>query len=532
MTYKGSEVNKQTLDPTLQQEITNATNKANNSWQKGAFNDTNITNLSAYSASKTLYFNDWDADNSKLDSMYINIPVGNGFSGLVKLTLTSDYNFGNAMGGAEIVYNVAKIGEEVFLNTMIINSISQHFATCFYVKPLVSAASRLYIPITKAPTTRNAINIKVEIFSSLAIFDVVNNITLERDSLISQPHPWTPQTPTALMPNTYNATNTITNVGVNRATRVFPQVNWKGAQSTPELWESILIMNKPVWGILELDIAGYSAASGGAKIIVELGISVPNDTTSPSVEFRNIMKVVTASAGFTDNFYVRVEHRPSSRYLIIQVFKRIYNDPVSVVATFTSTASPQAAFETLKGFSDGVNYTSGITIPTTLQKDFDTRITENFTLFSSFKQKIASATTDKGVPTNADATSDQMAANIRAIQSGGYISNTIQSSPAPVTFTYLNGTTQLMNHVDIIGLPFTPKAIIVQANTGGGNMSMTLYTSVTDAYGYANTSKIFLENQGYYSSSPNHNFQTLSYGGGLRIPVTSANYTYTYHAFG
>ncbi len=152
--------------------------------------------------------------------------------------------------------------------------------------------------------------------------------------------------------------------------------------------------------------------------MVELGINIPNDTSSPSVEFRNVMKVVTASKGFTDNFYVRVEHRASARYLILQVFKRNYNDPVSVVATFTSTVSSNAAFDTLKGFSDGVNYTNGITIPTTLQKDFDTRITENFTLFSSFKQKIASATTDMGVPTNADATSDQMAANIRAIKTG------------------------------------------------------------------------------------------------------------------
>lgn len=532
MTYKGSEVNKQTLDPTLQQEITNATNKANNSWQKGAFNDTNITNLSASSASKTLYFNDWDTDNSKLDSMYINIPVGNSFSGLIKLTLSGSWYVGNSMGGAEVVYNVSKVAETTGINTMTITHISPQFANCFYIKSLVVQDTRLYIPITKAPNTNNAISLKVEIFSQTNIFNVVNTITLARDATISQPYPWTSQNATLLLANTYNTSNTITNIGVNRATRVFPQVNWKGAQSTPELWESILIMNKSVWGILELDIAGYSASSGGAKIVVELGISVPTDTTSPSVEFRNIMKVVSASQGFTDNFYVRIEHRPSVRYLIIQVFKRVYNDPVSVVATFTSTVSPQAAFETLKGFSDGVNYTNGISIPTELQKDFDTRIKENFTLFSSFKQKIASATTDKGVPTNADATGDQMASNIRAIQAGGYKQGTIQSNASPVTFTYVNGTTQLMPHVDIIGLPFAPKVIILQANTGSGNMSMTVYTNVTDAYGYAGTSKIFLQNQSVYPNSPNHNFHTLAYGGGLRIPVTSSSYSYTYHAFG
>ena len=168
--------------------------KVDNSWQKDVYNDTDITNLGFMSASKVFRFDEWDVDNSKLDSMYINIPVGNAFSGLVKLTLTSNYNFGNAMGGAEIVYNVAKVGEDVFLNTMTINHISPDFATCFYVKPLVSMSERMYIPITKAPNTRNPINIKVEIFSAYAIFDAVNNITLARDSSISQPHPWTPQT--------------------------------------------------------------------------------------------------------------------------------------------------------------------------------------------------------------------------------------------------------------------------------------------------------------------------------------------------
>jgi len=41
-----------------------------------------------------------------------------------------------------------------------------------------------------------------------------------------------------------------------------------------------------------------------------------------------------------------------------------------------------------------------------------------FTLFGDKNTKIASAITDKGVPTSADATGDQMAANIRAIQTG------------------------------------------------------------------------------------------------------------------
>jgi len=204
MAYQGNQIDYNNLNNELKLKVDKAEGvesqvqalspKVSNSWQKNVFNDADITNIGNSSASKVFRFDKWDDDNSKLDSLYINIPVGRAFSGLVKLTLTSNYNFGNAMGGAEIVYNVAKVEEDVFLNTMTINNISQHFATCFYIKPLVTSASRMYIPITKAPTTRNAIDIKVEIFSSLAIFDVVNNITLALDPTISQPHPWTPQT--------------------------------------------------------------------------------------------------------------------------------------------------------------------------------------------------------------------------------------------------------------------------------------------------------------------------------------------------
>ncbi len=204
MAYQGNQINYNNLNDELKVKVDKAegvesqvsalSSKVDNSWQKGVYNDTDIINLGYSSASKVFRFHEWDDDNSKLDSLYIDILVGRAFSGLIKLTLASDYHIGNAMGGTEIVYNVAKVGEDVFLNTMTINNISPDFAKCFYVKPLVSEASRLYIPITKAPNTRNPINIKVEIFSAYATFDVVNEITIARDPMISQPHPWTPQT--------------------------------------------------------------------------------------------------------------------------------------------------------------------------------------------------------------------------------------------------------------------------------------------------------------------------------------------------
>lgn len=413
------------LETEVNEHLVQMKPKVNNSWQKGVYNDVNITNLSAVSASKVLNFSNWDADNSKLDSLYINIPVGNSFSGLIKLTLAGSWLVGNSMGGAEVVFNVSKIGETTYFNTMQINQISSQFAKCFYIKPLVVQDTRLYIPITKAPNTRNDINIKVDIFSIANIFNVVSNITLDRDSAISQAHPWNLQTPFTI--NTYNPSNTITNIGVNRATRVFPQVNWKEAGI--ELWETSFSLPSSVWGILELDIAGYSACSGGAKIVVELGINVTSQS-QPSTVFKNVMKVVTSSDGFMENFYVEVEHRPEVRGLYIKVYKRKYNDPITVVATFTSTVSPMSAFDLLEGFHDGWLFNNIAEVPVVRQKDFDTRIKENFTLFSSFKQKIVSATTDKGVPTNADATGDVLATNIRAIPTGSKMQSGTMQIPA------------------------------------------------------------------------------------------------------
>lgn len=393
--------------------------KVDNSWKKGAYNDTNIDNLGKHSVTKifSITANDWKSS-TNVEFFQITIPIVN-FSGVLKLTYATSSGHSQAKGGAEVLFNIAKFTDTMHYHSKEIISISPSFAKDYFIRDLYHEQGHINIVLFKAPTARNPVTLKVE---AIGIYDTLFQemkdayaMVVDTGSPTNGGYPWTPQTVTALMASTYNDNNLITNVGANRATRTFPQVNWKGAQSTPELWESILIMTRPVWGILELDIAGYSAASGGAKIVVEIGINVPNDTTSPSIGFRNEMKIVTASAGFTDNFYVRVEHRPSARYLIIQVFKRIYNDPVSVVATFTSTVSPQASFDTLKGFSDGVNYTNGISIPTELQKDFDTRIKENFTLFGDKNTKIASAITEKGVPTNADATVDQMVANIRAI---------------------------------------------------------------------------------------------------------------------
>ncbi|WPK10601.1 phage tail protein [Lysinibacillus louembei] len=169
--------------------------KIANSWQKGVYNDVSVTNLGTRIATRLMTFNDWDVNNSKLDATYINIPTNN-FSGIIKLTLFSGYNVTNAMGGAEVLYHIGKVNETTYANEKKIISMSSHFTARFYVGDAVYLANRLYIPITKAPNSRNLLCVKIELIAADdgQAYNLINNITMSRDPLIAEPHPWTPQT--------------------------------------------------------------------------------------------------------------------------------------------------------------------------------------------------------------------------------------------------------------------------------------------------------------------------------------------------
>ncbi len=84
----------------------------------------------------------------------------------------------------------------------------------------------------------------------------------------------------------------------------------------------------------------------------------------------------------------------------------------------------------MKGFHNGSLFTNISSVPATRQKDFDTRITENFTLVSDVKKNVAQAITDKGIQTSPDATGAQMAANIRAIKTGKKTDRGVITIPA------------------------------------------------------------------------------------------------------
>jgi len=507
MTYKGSQINKQTLDPTLQQEITNTTAKANNSWQLSKFNDTDITNISNINASRVFYITGWKAPVTNLEQVSIVIPTAN-FNGTVKVTVTGGYNNSDAFGTFEYVTHYAKIGDTLYSHQRTILKADKRTATEYYFPDFNFSGGLFTIPIIRKPNAMNNLSVKVELLTTQdGTFEMLKDATIVYEDLGTTWHsyPWTPQSTSFLAANTYNPNNIMTNIGANRATRVFPQINWQ-AQGM-ELWETTFMLTNSVWGILELDIAGYSSAAGGAKIAVELGIHVPN-SSQPSDEYKNVMKVITASSGFTENFYVEFEHRHESRIVLIKVYKRVHNDPVVVTATFTSTVSPMSAFEFLGGFHTGILYTNIAGVPTTRQIDFDKRITENFTLFSSFKQKIASATTDKGVPTSADATSDQMAANIRSIPTSQYWSNNVNVAPGATSFQLAGGGSSVYMNTCAVTIPFKPKMLYAQSINGYDTYTTTC-TELADAFG-------------------SYNYKVASYSGAqgqMIISHLKANYT-------
>ncbi len=237
-----------------------------NAWQKGVYNDTDIMNLKQINVSRVFHIHDWKAPASNIEMVSIAIPATH-FGGTVKVSVTGSYMHSDGSGAFEYETSYVKGDNTVHTYNRTIYKADSGIATQYYFPDFNRNEHVFTIPIVRRPNATNRLTVKVEIITTHDAFNMLKDADVVHEDLGTSwtGYPWTPQTPTVLLTNTYNANSTITNVGANRAIRAFPQVNWKGAQSTPELWESILVMTKPVWGILELDIAGYSAASGGLR---------------------------------------------------------------------------------------------------------------------------------------------------------------------------------------------------------------------------------------------------------------------------
>ena len=211
MTYKGSEINKQNLDPTLQQEISNATNKANNSWQMNKYNATSSMNLGdvSYSKSFQLHVSDWKST-SNTEILSIVFPTLVTFSGIIKLTASSNWNNTDAGGGVTVEYTTQLYSGTIHKYSKTIISVSPTFAKNYYLEDLVldNTEKHLIIPIFKAPTANNSLYIEVSIVGINIPNDIMSKahlVTSDAGSPTSLGYPWTPQTTSFMQKNQDNA---------------------------------------------------------------------------------------------------------------------------------------------------------------------------------------------------------------------------------------------------------------------------------------------------------------------------------------
>lgn len=163
-------------------------------------------------------------------------------------------------------------------------------------------------------------------------------------------------------------------------------------------------------------------------------------------------------------------------------------------------------------------------------------INEVFTSSVDKNTKIASAITDMGVPTSADATGDQMAANVRAIKTGvPYWTGSATPAQTPLPFTYVDGT-----NVNIIGiqftLPFNPKVVTATGNLGNLYSTNSIYDTTFDG-NYSGTVKSSIFTTSSLSDSETRNVRGRIDDNGngtftMYMPVTNSSIVYNVRAFG
>jgi len=229
------------------------------------------------------------------------------------------------------------------------------------------------------------------------------------------------------------------------AMKVFPPVQWVDNGTISEYIDFAVGNVKPFSGVLRLtfhSIWNNSDASGGATVEFHFGIYGDEVKVSET-------KIISGSARFFDNFYIGNLFMYSGN-IMIQIFKRRFNNSLHITAELFNAVGDARAI--LDGV--GLNrYSLTSLINTTdypIQKDYNARITENFTLVSNGKATVNQAVTDMGVYTAPDAPFATTAANIRNLSNIKAGTGTITSDNLRTTFA-------------VSGLPFKPRAIMLQS---------------------------------------------------------------------
>lgn len=175
--------------------------KVDNSWQKGVYNNTDITNLGAKNATKTILIADTDwKGTTNVEVAQIVLPLRR-FSGLIKVSFASTWINFNAGGGAEVVYQIFKVTSTTHVNNMIINNISSQFAEAYRIQGAAITESGIVLSIVKSPQAKNTVVVKIELLSVFDsgdndVFNALKNTTVEMADIGLPPvggYPWTPQ---------------------------------------------------------------------------------------------------------------------------------------------------------------------------------------------------------------------------------------------------------------------------------------------------------------------------------------------------
>lgn len=160
--------------------------KIDGAWQKGVYNDADITNLSSTTVEKVWpFWYEWQ-DVASVETLVIQIPTEH-FWGSIELVLTSVYSQSNAGGGAHVIYHLGAADGTQYVNEKTIVSISSAFAYQFHVGDAVRETSpnRFYIPITKRATGKNPLNVRLKINSTQGgAYNIVNNVVLQKTGQI------------------------------------------------------------------------------------------------------------------------------------------------------------------------------------------------------------------------------------------------------------------------------------------------------------------------------------------------------------
>lgn len=177
--------------------------KVDNSWQKGVYNSTTVTNLGPYSAARTLLINQSDWKNTgNVEQLNIDIPVGGAFSGIIKVSFASFWGDADGSGGAEVIYEVASYPKvATTTNKVTILQISERFSQVFNIRQAQFNVDNgnIVIPILRSPTGNTPMVIKVEMHGytsgGKSIFDTMRSVWTASHDLGSPTviYPWVPQ---------------------------------------------------------------------------------------------------------------------------------------------------------------------------------------------------------------------------------------------------------------------------------------------------------------------------------------------------